>query len=400
VNGISLRRLRYWVRRKVVKKGNLVRSIAITFVVAFLQILLLIKFPAGGFETNLLDAWFGLRGEIPPPREIVILAGDEESAGRLGLVDMTNWRRERLAALIEEAAACQAKLLLLDYIIKEETNQEGDKALARALAKIPSVIGFYHQKVKRAGSHGQVLNKIERLEPPDMFAKAATRSASLGIMPDSDTVRRFAPGSSQGGEAGSLAESVLGEKLTRSNLPGQYDFINYYGKAGAIPTFSFYQILQQKDPEICSFLKDKIVFIGNELLGPPGLQVRDRFNTPFRSPTFGIEIHATAGANILSGDWIRRLRPFYELLLMFVVAGSMSYLILSLNPGKGLGVLIGFGFFWASFSYVMFRNGYFIPGIFLVFLFLPGAWLVSSLSYYFLLRKIEAGIGVKLDAGR
>jgi adenylate cyclase len=75
--------------------------------------------------------------------------------------------------------------------------------------------------------------------------------------------------------------------------------VNYRGRAGTYPTFSFVDVLSGKVPE--ALFRDKIVLIGTNIIG-----VRDTFQTPFTSVLPGVERMATIADSVLHGDHIRR----------------------------------------------------------------------------------------------
>ncbi len=100
-------------------------------------------------------------------------------------------------------------------------------------------------------------------------------------------------------------------------------YLNYYGPPGTITTFSFYQMLEAQEaasgiPETVD-VRGKAVFIGlSERLRP---EQKDGFHTVFSQPDgldiSGVEIAATAFANLLEDQPIRPVETSPNLALLF-----------------------------------------------------------------------------------
>jgi CHASE2 domain-containing sensor protein len=120
-------------------------------------------------------------------------------------------------------------------------------------------------------------------------------------------------------------------------------------------------VLSEDHPLPKDIFKDKVVFVGLNLKSRTGPSQREAFMTPYDANTFGTELHATATSNLLKRDWLRRLSPRRELLLMGGVAAVFTFLFLALS---GLSLLAGLPIFIAGVmgvQYWFFFSGLVLP---------------------------------------
>lgn len=143
-------------------------------------------------------------------------------------------------------------------------------------------------------------------------------------------------------------------------------YLNYYGPPGTINTVPYPAVIKGEDPNFSAKALDftgKVVFVGYSDLYDPGQP--DRFYTSFTRgdgvDLSGVEIAATAFANLLTDRSVQPLRPGTALLvlLMFgMVIGALLYLTpavlgvtlaFSLAALYALGAQLSFntaGFWW------------------------------------------------------
>lgn len=108
-------------------------------------------------------------------------------------------------------------------------------------------------------------------------------------------------------------------------------YLNFYGPPGTISTIPYYRILQgRSQSEESTYLQEangKALFIGlSQLLRP---EQRDGFYTVFSQPNgidmSGVEVGATAFANILDGTQIQPLGPRKAILLLVLWGFLLSF---------------------------------------------------------------------------
>lgn len=111
-------------------------------------------------------------------------------------------------------------------------------------------------------------------------------------------------------------------------------YLNYYGPPGTIPTLPYHAVIKGADPNLAPAALDvagKVVFVGYSDLFDPGQP--DRFFTVFTRDDgvdlSGVEIAATAFANLLTDSSVEPLGAAMTLLILFafgLVVGAVVYL--------------------------------------------------------------------------
>lgn len=129
-------------------------------------------------------------------------------------------------------------------------------------------------------------------------------------------------------------------------------YLNFYGPPRTVKTIPYYQVLQlgSMDSSEWPDLKDKAVFVGFSAMTQPAQdKVRDDYNTVFSNIDglyiSGVEIVATAFANLLDNRPIRPLPVEGNLGILFLLGFGMGIIFLFL-PNRGAitlgGLLIAF----------------------------------------------------------
>lgn len=148
----------------------------------------------------------------------------------------------------------------------------------------------------------------------------------------------------------------LGDKLTVPTTPQGELLLNYVGPSGQGQegTFNYYSFTdiqytairddmtpREKADQIYDNFHNKIVLIG----GTAG-SLFDFISSPYSNAHPGIEIHATAAYNMLSGDFLHRLDPTLSLLifigLSFAVCFAVAYLRWWLAVPLIVALLLGY----------------------------------------------------------
>src|ERR671922_754802 len=106
---------------------------------AFVAMLVLTNLPPLSFlELKGLDLLFLLRGPLPPPSEIVVVAIDEPSFAEIS--KQWPWRRSIHARLIEQLKKAGAKVIGFDVLFAERSQPAEDRALERAIWEAGNVV--------------------------------------------------------------------------------------------------------------------------------------------------------------------------------------------------------------------------------------------------------------------
>ena len=115
--------------------GKLLWGLAIVLVSASLGMTLAWRTP--GISRYSRDWLMRVRGPLPPPEDLAIVAIDETSIARFGRFP---WSRQVIARTIDTLAGARPKVICLDILFTDQTNPEDDEALARAIGIAGNVV--------------------------------------------------------------------------------------------------------------------------------------------------------------------------------------------------------------------------------------------------------------------
>jgi CHASE2 domain-containing sensor protein len=353
------------------------RGVVFAIVAAGLQAGCLLSSWNETVETAAVDLWFRMRGPIEPPKDVVVVALDDESYGVMGYSPNMPWPRATHAALLERLARAGVQRVVFDVLfLGTSSDPAADVALAKGLAGVPSVIGVDVEVIEDAGSRREQL-----LTPPETLQGRAVQ-ALVGLPEDAGRLRRFlVQKPAMAPDIPSLAEAGAAVRVGSVPLPGPRDFINFYGPARSIRTIEYYQVMDDAHPLPEEMLRGKIVFVGLLLGSDVGPARKDAYVTPFseRGPTFGVEVHATATANLLNASWIGRAPLLLENLGLIAVASRLGALMVRFAVIDGILVVGGIGLAWAVAAFGFFRIGWLLPGAALTTTVLPSVYLLRVL---------------------
>jgi len=339
------------------------------------------------FEPVALDIWSGIRGQLPVPDEIVIVAIDEQSYGVLDVPLNQSWPRELHTKLLNSLSQFKPRKVAFDVLFLGESPQSKiDQNLAAAVKELPVTLAADSIVRDQSSSSGSF--KIEEvLLPLDLLLNSGGTPALINLPEDWGYIRRFnTTRTSMTKGMPTLSESAV--DFDGSDGPTQRDFINFYGPRDTITTIPYYKLIDDQLKLPPQLLKDKIVFVGLKLQTDVGPSQKDVFMTPF-GRLFGMEIHATAAANLLDGNWIKRASATKEILLLSLFCLLGCFLLLTLRPLLGLVTLVVVITSWSIVSYLAFTSSLFIPGIVLSFILLPLVFMSATLYYYFVTRRSQ-----------
>lgn len=307
-------------------------------------------------ELKGLDLLFNLRGPLPPPEPIVIVAIDEPSMAEIER--QWPWPRSLHARLVRQLHRAGAKVIGFDILFAEPSTPDEDQELARAAREAGNVVLVSALSMV----DDPLFRHTIRIDPLPMFREAAAiggpfvsidadgtvRRARL-LAPDLPSfalqvVRRYLEAPPSADATGRERPRFTQRALSREML------IDYRGPPKTIRTVSYYQALDAERLLPPGIFADRIVLIGRALEAPPEPHrlVGDTYLTPFswsaEAPSAGVEIQATLIGNLLEGRFVTETGPAEKLfaLLSAILAGSL--LVARLQPIAALFatvVLIG-----------------------------------------------------------
>jgi len=280
-----------------------------------------------GLEGRLLDLRFAVRGPLPPPDTVAIVAFDDRA---LAEIDAFPPARGDIAQAVSQIFAAGARAVALDMLLLESHADDG--ALADALGRGPAVLGVAEAPAGTAPpplrdtSGFAVLSGFRHADPLPALAPASGLQghAALGhvtVRHESDgALRRMRParavrtadgvavlpglGIAAASAARRRPELILSGTGAQGRLEGPWRAVpldlqgtlplNFYGPAGTVRTLSA-TALDGAD------LRGRVVFLGATATG-----FGDRHATAFDAILPGVEAHATLAANLADGRVLRR----------------------------------------------------------------------------------------------
>lgn len=239
------------------------------------------------------------------PDNMVIIAIDEPSFAEVGL--RWPWPRSIHAALLESLRVAGARRVVMDIIFDTPSDEFDDSALAEALASpLPVVLAGDIRHTSSAGYvHRQTILPEHRFldtgvavglatvyfDPDNMIRRASTLVAghptiAYATYLENDAVADFEP-------------ATFGSKRQRPLL-------RFYGGSGVgIDTVSFYQALAPDTFLPSGVLDGKTVFVGLSVGADADVTASaDVYGTPVGPRTAGVEIQATAYANMVADEFV------------------------------------------------------------------------------------------------
>ena len=315
-----------------------------------------------GFEDSMLELRMEIWPARNPPKDIVILEVDGDSfntaqktqdpavlARAPELAYMTNnwpWNREFWAKLTDRLVNAGARLVVYDFVFNGPT--AGDADCGVVFAKYADPKNPELNRVAIASQlGGTVPGSDEMIIEPE--SKLVTKDADdlvglIKLAEDGGLVRGIqhhynlsminrrdemnlngaAKKHSEYSLSWVAAKKYLGLAPLRD--PDTPMPLNYYGPDGTIKTIPLQQVLLNWDTTYNhgEYFKGKVVFVG------PYAETRfnDRYQTPLLDMA-GVEIHATAFANLVHNEWLTEAPDW----LVLALALGLGLLALAVSLG-------------------------------------------------------------------
>lgn len=395
------------------------------------------------FDNYLRDYLFLLRGEINESNNVVIVDIDEKSLQKLG---QWPWSRDKVANLLEAIANAGAAVIGFDIVFAEEDNSSPykifkkfdistnnipnyDSQLSTIVTNTPTILGYQFQledekynrkevpsipavfieRNKELGKDHLINAKGAILNIP-ILQDNAYSSGFFNSIPDETGVIRSVPliirydnqifpslaleiirvttGINKVyvnySELG-VSNISIGEFFIPTDRHGRL-IINFRGGEKTFKYISAIDILKGKIDR--SQIEGKAVLIGTSAAG-----LHDIRAIPFDAVYPGVEVHANAIDNIITGDiltmptWIEGANLFHIVILSFLIIYLTTYTPFWFNPA----VLAGFVVFEILFLYHMLFHYSYILNIFYPIITIILASIVATfMDYLFGIKQEEA----------
>ena len=345
--------------------------------VAFVAMLVLTNLPVLSFlELKGLDLLFLLRGGLPAPREIVVVAIDEPSFAEIST--QWPWARSLHGRLIDRLKKAGARVIGFDILFAEPSESAEDRVFERSMREAGNIVLVSDRSV----IDDPLFRHTMRVDPIEPFVQAAAVGmTALRIDPDGAVRRARLVSPDTPSFAFQVVRLYLSDRTAQKKNPQlgfgkimtQIDpskdvLISHLGPPRTVKTVSYYQALEYDRMLPPGVFTDKIVLVGRSLAAVPEPQrsAPDSFLTPFSSiamgPTPGVEIHATIISNLLEGRFVAELNPVVRVGLLLLLALGASLVLLKLRPLGGFGATIALSGLFLFLAYVLFvRADLWIP---------------------------------------
>lgn len=337
-------------------------------------------------ENQAQSLFYLLRGSVPHPENIVILAIDEQSISvgeqyyktdpqqytQFEPLQAFPFKRTAYAQVIQKLIEAGARAVAVDVIFDTPSTYDfaDDEQLQQALQNYGSQVTLAALYELSATHQGPTM---QLKQPQQMFRTGSVAIGSVNFPMEVDgKVHKLASEFPKLlVEDDALAVKILSfdEAALRSAQvnypPPKGERIHFYGAAGTFEQIPFWYVL---DPENWNtylqqgqFFKDKIVLIGaTAQLAQDYHSVAVSNNWLFPEQMSGVEIHANAIATLMENKAIAQVipNPQGNGLLVFALVGGSAVIVASRKRGvKRFFMSVVLGIAWVGISYISFTYG-------------------------------------------
>lgn len=298
---------------------------------ALLGVVLALLPQAQGFVHWSFDLPTVLRPTVIP-QEILLLQIDQATLDHLR-ASYKDFNRTNHANLLQKLSAAPARLVVFDIFFADSEPHPEDSILAQAITNNGRVVlaSEYSQLP------GYAIGQASR--PLEAFANGAINWGVTCVTKDADLiVRAQDPGSESCASLAWAAAEALGAPSTKDpEARATKRWLRYYGDGGTLPSKP-YQLALSLPPET---FRDKVVFVGGKPMTRLLNEVSEVHATPYThwdgKLMAGLEIQATTFLNLWRDDWLTRISPGTELLLLLCSGVVLGLGLALVRPIEGLG---------------------------------------------------------------
>ena len=380
-------------------------------------------------EQNLgLAALYKLRGSISPPAQVAVVYLDRKTAAQLDLPDeLKFWPRSVHACVLKKLKAAGAVAAVFDIaflsprpdlIHKESTCPEitagtnGDQAFIDAIKDFDSVVLLERTRQKVFATDTIAVPAIETSLPFPALAKAARATAPYTLPRKEPRVDYFWTYlcrhdrltedalcrdqfaslpviALQNYYSSIMTNDVLQkQKLDKLTSAQHKTMLNLYGPPRTVPCRSYQSLLK---PELNEYecnnndFAGKVVFIGAAEYNDS--DQFDNFHTVFSktdgTELEGVEILASAFANLLTDTSLRNTETIYKFLVVIIFGLTLGIIVSTLAPLSAIVACVLTICVYVVLAQLAFSHYYqVLPVLTPVLIQAPMAILIGSLLHY------------------
>jgi adenylate cyclase len=334
------------------------------------------------WDVFLGDFLFLLRGPLPSPKNILVVAIDEPSFGVIN--KQWPWPRSLHAKLLDRLFEANAKVVTLDMIFAEPSRPEEDRRLAEAIRKHPAVVLSVDIDVIQDKDFEREIT----VGPLPELLSPATQTGFINLSVDRDGFLRRVKLTHGLQRSLALVSATKFSEYQWQDLIGSDLSINFLGPPRTIKTISYYQALDPAHHLPPGFLKDKLVFVGFSTQSAAELkrQVKDHYHIPFSrwgsGLMAGVELHAQIAQNLIDRTVLRGLDLKTSLILGLFLGLVSSLIFFKTSPALSSALVLAESMIFLGTAYVFFSFYYVrLP---LLFMLIPTgtSFLVNHFFHY------------------
>ena len=334
------------------------------------------------WDAFLGDFLFLLRGPLPSPKNVLVVAIDEPSFGVIN--KQWPWPRSLHAALIDRLFKANAKIVVLDILFAEPSRPEEDHRLAEEIRKHPAVVLSNDIDITRDKDFERQIT----VGPIPELLSPGTETGFINLPIDPDGFVRGLNLTHGALRSLALVSALKFSECRWQDLIGGDLFINFSGPPRTIKTISYYQALDPDHYLPPGFLKDKLVFLGFSIQSATELksQVKDHYYVPFSrwggGLMSGVELHAQIAQNLIDRTVLRGLSLKTTLILGLFLGLLSSIIFFMTRPALSVALVLSESAMFLGTSYIFFS--YYYVRLPLLFMLVPtGTSFFVSHSFHY-----------------
>jgi adenylate cyclase len=293
-------------------------------------------------ELDTVDARFALRGDQPPPEDVIVVGIDDETFSELN--ERWPFRRSRHAQLIDRLREDGARTIAYDVQFTEPTRPAEDEALLDAVYKAGNVV-LATTEVGRGGS-------TNVFGGDEVVREVRARAASANYVSDSGRVVRRMQHDVEGLKTLAVVavERATGRRIDRGDFPDPA-WIDYHGR-DAVRKVPFSRAARGSFRD--GTFRDKIVVVGATA---PSLQDVHPTSVSGDEFMYGVEIQANAISTLLR-DFPLKEAPEWMTVALVLLFGAVGPII-AIRFGWVRAALLGVALagLYCVFVQLMFNAG-------------------------------------------
>jgi adenylate cyclase len=326
--------------------------------------------PLRQLELDTVDARFEVRGEQPPPADVVDVVIDDVTFDELRV--QWPFPRGMHARVIDELRRSGAKVIAYDIQFTEPSDSfRQDNMLIRSVRRARGRVVLATTEVNEFGESA--------VFGGDENVRAAGARVGNALLPaDSDGVNRRVPYSVAGltGFAVAAAETAERRPVDPAGFGERGAWIDFHGPPGAVPSVSFSRVLRgDYDP---ARFRDKVVVVG---MSAPSEQDLHPTSVSADEYMSGVEVHANAISTILRGLPLSEAPRWLAVVLAVALALVAPLAGLRMRPWRSLLLGVGAGVLYVGAAQLAFSSGLILPIVYPLGAVVASAFGVLAVEY-------------------